>query len=490
MRIIDRADSPRVTAPLADRIPSWALAFAGVALTVLSQNRWSIPLLGWVAPVPFLLFARRHPGWRGRLALLGAVFLGMTLLTAKIITAPLPWILAPLLALPAALALWGVLVGWDALRRRAGEVAGIYLFPAAVAVLDWVLYRYAGLGTWGTPVNARLDDLELLQLVSVFGVTGVNFLMSWFASAVALTLANPHWRRYGRHLVALGAAIVLAYGYGALRLSGSPGSDTVLAAGVVTDLGPTSAGLPGPAALAANEDQLFARSERGARAGARLIVWNKVATIVAPDDEARLVRRGAEFARRHGVDFVMAYAVVADPAHVHFDNKYVWFDEAGRQLEVYRKHHPAPGEPSTPSTTPLRVLDRPYAATSGAICYDYDFPTMARAQARLGAGLMVVPSSDWTGIDPIHAEIARLRAIEAGASVFRPVRWAVSRAYDQYGRIRASLPVTEANDRVILAVLPTRQVATLYAWWGDTPVAACGAFIAIVVVGVARRRRR
>lgn len=67
---------------------------------------------------------------------------------------------------------------------------------------------------------------------------------------------------------------------------------------------------------------------------------------------------------------------------------------------TYQKHHPVPGEPSIRGTEPLRVLARPYGRVGGAICYDYDFPALAREHARLGADLVVVPSSDWRGIDP------------------------------------------------------------------------------------------
>jgi apolipoprotein N-acyltransferase len=201
------------------------------------------------------------------------------------------------------------------------------------------------------------------------------------------------------------------------------------------------------------------------------------------------VNRGAELARRRGVDLVLAYIVPLVGSDYTMENKYVWIGDDGEVLETYFKHHPVPGEGSVRGTDPLRRINRPYAVTAGAICYDYDFPGMALGHAQLGVGLVVVPSSDWRGIDPYHTQMARVRAIEGGFSVLRPVRWATSGAFDAYGRARATMPHFEENDRIIEATLPTKGVATLYSRIGDS--AALGyALIAIGAITVGRRRRR
>lgn len=114
---------------------------------------------------------------------------------------------------------------------------------------------------------------------------------------------------------------------------------------------------------------------------------------------------------------------------------------------------------------------------------------MALEHAASGAGLVVVPSSDWRGIDPYHTQMARLRAIEGGFSVFRPVRAATSAAFDAYGRMRASMPFFENNSRVFTASVPTERVPTLYAVIGDSPAVLCGSYL-LMVWAIAMRGRR
>jgi apolipoprotein N-acyltransferase len=318
-----------------------------------------------------------------------------------------------------------------------------------------------------------------LQLASLFGVGGIAFLLGLVEAALAMLLDSADRRLALRHLSLVGVLLLAAHVWGSVRAGALSGGPTVTAAAVVTDLGMGRSGLPEREELRKNEDLLFDRTALAARRGARLVAWNEAATLVETEDEPRLLERGKASARALGIDLVLAYGVVLSRSPLSLGNRYAWLGPEGAILETYEKHHPVPGEPSLRGTAPLAALDRPWGRAAGAICYDYDFPAMARAHARLGAGVVVVPSSDWLGIDPTHTLVTRVRAIEGGFSVLRPVRWSTSAAFDAYGRTRSSLSPWEENDRVMLAVLPVAAVPTLYARLGDTPLlAVCGMVLA------------
>jgi apolipoprotein N-acyltransferase len=279
---------------------------------------------------------------------------------------------------------------------------------------------------------------------------------------------------------------VLAHGFGALRLDGSDGAaPTVRAAAVAVDFPERLSSMED---LRGNVETLFARSELAARRGAEIVVWNEVATVVERWEEAALVARGAAFAKERGVDLVMAYGIVLTREPFRIDNVFRWFGAGGETVESYRKHFLPPGEPSIRGVEPLLVHDRPWGRTAGAICYDYDSPALAREHARGGAGLVVLPSSDWGGIDPQHTLMMRVRAIEGGMSVVRAVRAATSMAFDPYGRVRASMPAREQNERVMLATVPAARVPTLYAAAGDWPIALAAALVMAAAVAAFRRR--
>lgn len=475
---MDRNAALKVPAavPIAERAPGWALLLTGAIAMVLVGERWNVGALAWVMPVPFLLYLWTRKGWRPKLALLGVVQVAMVLQIYKLVTAPMPAVIAVAYGVPLGLAAWIVYVAWDLLRRKVGDRAALYAYPALVALVEVLIYRLTEVGTWGSGAMTQLENLPLLQLSSLLGSSAIGFVVAWTASLGALLLATRERRRYLADAAVLALALVAVFAFGSFRLFSDQGR-TVNVAGIMTDLGPGPGGLPDAAAISRNNEELFQRSATAADRGARLIAWNEGATVVGTAGEKDFVDRGTRFARERGVDLVLAYIVPVSTAPRQFRNKYVWIGEDGKVLETYEKHHPVPGEGSLRGTAPLLAMERPFGRSAGAICYDYDFPAMAVAHGRLGVGLVVLPASDWKGIDPYHSQNARIRAIEGGFNVLRPTRWSTSMAFDAYGRLRAALPAFETNERILIATLPTQHVPTLYSQIEDSVALVYAAYL-------------
>lgn len=480
---VHTASRPR---PLADALPTWAWLAIGVAVTALGANRFSVPLLGWVMAVPWLVVLRRTDGWWGRLALLAAMQVGMALQIAKIITDPLPWAFVPMFSVPMGLSAWVLYLGFEGARRRLGDGWGLALFPALATVAEWVGWRTSDFGSWGAAAYTQLDNLALLQTTSVLGLGGIAWLTAACSALIALGLVDARPGRWLPHAGGLALLVGLAHGFGAWRLQQPLDGPRVTVAAVMTDLGLDGGELPSDEALDAATDRLFARTEQAIDAGAELVVWNEGATAVQPDREAALIARGQALATDRGVDLVLAWVVPLD-GMAHYENKYVWLTPTG-PIETYFKHFPVPGEGAVRGTSPIQVHDRPYGPAAGAICYDYDFPQLGLEHGRKGAGLVVVPSSDWAGIDPTHTWMARVRGIESGFSVVRPVRWATSGAFDAYGRTLAALPWSD-DGHVMLARVPTTPRPTVYQRVGDVLPWSCLGVLGLGLLAWARRIR-
>lgn len=468
-----------------DRRP-WLWLLIGAVLIFGAHVSFGIGILGWLAPIPFLRHVRITRGARARIALFGALVLAWTAAVLKLASEPMMVAMAPLFGLPIAIAQTAAYVGWGALRGRVPPSLAAPLFAGLVAVGEWALHALTPFGTWGATGYSQLDDLPLLQVASIAGIVGVGVIVNLVAAWLEEALASPAPAR--PLALAIAVALVAHVGGGArLALAGAAEPERISVAAIATDSDIRGLPLPSREATHAWDRALLDRTRRAAASGAQLVVWTEAATLVWPDEEEAWLESVRTTARESAVDVVAGYIVPVSTEPLRYRNEYRLVLRDGTALPAYAKYHPVPGEPAIPGTDPAPIVDRPWGRLSGAICYDYDFPELAIARARAGADLVALPSSDWRGIDPVHGQMAAVRAIEGGHSLIRSTRWGLSVAADPYGRIRAWRSAFEPGPDVMMASLPHARVATIYGWSGDTPV-LLGALV--LCLSALRRRAR
>lgn len=469
----------------------WTWLFLGALLLVASQVRLGLGILAWIAPVPFLHYLRLTDSRRSRAAFVVVSFIAWSAGILKIMTAPLPAIAALGWAGPFSVLLVLPYFGWSWVRQRLGERAAMLGFGAMMVVGEWMLHATLPLGVWGSAANTQLDQLALLQLSSITGLHGVSFLVYVVAAVLERLLSGE---RATVRVSAWGAAVAvvgtLALGQARLGLASLEANPTRLVAAVGTD-SVVGAGSELPTAQRQEEDErgLVRRTETAARAGAELVVWNEGATMVWPQDETAWHERLEALAARLDIDLVAAYVVPLQTDPLVYENKYVFVRAEGAIDHTYLKHEPVPGEPAVRGEGPMPLVQDERGTVAGAICYDYDFPRVALANARNGADLVALPSSDWRGIDPIHTQMAAVRAIEGGTSVLRSTRFGLSAGIDPWGRIRGWDSAWDSEERVLLVRLPRRGTETIYARLGDWFPATCVLMSVWLLFASARRGR-
>jgi len=331
----------------------------------------------------------------------------------------------------------------------------------------------------------QYGNLPLMQLASVTGMIGITFLMAWFAS-----VANWAWenRTRGsailRELAAFGAVVVAVFIFGFLRLNLAPTSvtdETIRVAGITAHptrtLGQSLQELPDPdlASPVARQlveshwDAYFSETLREAQAGAKVVFWPETAGAGLASDEASHIARAQEVARQNGI--YLAIALWTEPNDSDsgqlLENKLLVIDPAGEIVIEHVKYGGRIFEGyRIQGDGKLQTVTAPFGVLSGIICYDADYPAVVQQAGRNGTGLMLVPSSDWLEIDPVHTHMAVFRAIENGMSLVRQTEGGLSIAVDPYGRVLAQTDYFGATDRTMVAQVPTRHVATIYTEFG------------------------
>lgn len=326
--------------------------------------------------------------------------------------------------------------------------------------MGFLAARFNPFGTWGILAYTQHGIGPLMQLASVTGICGIDFLITWFAA-----VANWAWDlRFDwsliQHGVALyGAVLGLVLVGGGLRLALAPHRATVRVAGLAWPEGAPESGEYERVFTAvlrqAIDDQVresmarlqevfFERTLREARAGARIIVWAEASVLVLKGDEEALLRRARSLAQESNVYLLMGLAVLSPGADRPLENKAVFVSPAGEVMASYNKTMAVPGlerQLMKPGTGRIPVVETPYGRVASPICFDLDFPHLVRQVGVAGADLLLVPAADWEAIAHLHQAMAEFRAVENGTAMVRVTRSGGSGAVDPYGRRYAFLDI-------------------------------------------------
>jgi apolipoprotein N-acyltransferase len=244
------------------------------------------------------------------------------------------------------------------------------------------------------------------------------------------------------------------------------------------------------------QQSFLARSEREARAGARVIVWPEANLIVFRDEESAFIERARALAREHRVYLLMGMATLSPGERYTFRNHALLLNPEGETAYDYTKTTAVPGfekRYGQPGCAPIPFADTEFGRIASPICFDMDFDAIIHQVGRGNADLMLNPASDWKEIMPLHQQMAEFRAVENGTALFRITRWGGSGAVDPYGRRLAWMDDFGAADNVMVAQVPVKAgVRTLYARVGNMFAWVCvtglasGVFLYVLDVLVGR----
>jgi apolipoprotein N-acyltransferase len=482
---------------------AWLWLAIGAALLPFAQFQTVLPLAAWLAPIFLLRFARTQRLW---IAVLG---LALVHYTASVIAMRniLP---APAIYLIGLAGVTGV-AAYLADRWLASHLSGLartLVFPASAVAVDW-LFGQGSLGTTGSMAYAHVGNLSLTQLASVVGMWGLVFLPAWLAP-----VANEAWeqqldRRTLRFVIAPFAAVLLvAILAGSARLAFSaPSTTTVRVASLAADRalwhGLNVPRLPDLAAaddsvraqaraqFAPIVDELLDRTQQQANAGAKIVVWSEAAAFALKEDEPALLDRARTLAREQGI-YLQASVVFALRAdrYPFAENRAILIDPSGQVVwDYYKAVHPlddasifAPG----PGVVP--IVDTPYGRIATVICFDADFPALVQQAGQARADILLVPANDWRPVHIMHARMAELRAIENGTALVRATGNGIAFAVDRLGQPLATADYFATDRLTMVAEVPTRGSATLYARIGDGFAYLCIAGLAALAVWPLARR--
>jgi apolipoprotein N-acyltransferase len=467
----------------------------GTAFLIFSNGRWIIPLGTWLAPVFILRFTRTQKPLFGLAFSLLANIVAFIIMWPGLI--PMDGIFYYLIAGGIGLLFWLPYL-FD--RLIAPQLKGAWatlVFPLAWATVEYIMMLTSPFPTWGALGYTQYGNLPLMQVVSVTGLGGIAFLITWFASIANFVWEQEFaWARIYKAVGLYGGTLALVLLLGGIRLVFfAPNADTVQVASVVPTP-PTQAlwlealtNRPSTETSLQILDEYLDRSQQQARAGAKIVTWAESAIFVPAGQETLFVDRGRKLADEENIHLLMSLIEPTAGDAEMLENKVIWIEPDGNIAWQYLKTLIVPGDNQVAGDGRIQTSDTPYGRVAAAICFDLDQPILIRQAGMTGTAILFGPSDDWQEVDKIHAQMASFRAIEIGVSIVRPATEGLSFAFDYQGHVLATSDYFTSGGGIMVAHIPTKGVNTIYTMIGDLFSWLCVAGF-IILTGAAFWKRR
>lgn len=147
-------------------------------------------------------------------------------------------------------------------------------------------------------------------------------------------------------------------------------------------------------------------------------IGNEAVRNAAEPVEGPMLQRVAELARAHQLAILVGFPELGGKGAVY--NSVAFFDHDGALLSCYQKTHLF-GAVDRAQFSAGAALNTPFAYRGWqialAICYDIEFPEVARSYAQMGAELVLVPTANMKPFTAVAEQMVPVRAQENGLYV-------------------------------------------------------------------------
>ena len=466
-----------------------ATVFVTAALGYFGNGLNPVWWLTWIAPLPSLVLASRV----SKRAAFAVAFAGWGLggftwwnYLYRVVKLPLSVFVVVVVSSSIVFAL-GVLLARTFLIRES-------LWRAALALpAVWVTYEYLNAltsphSTFGNLSYTQMNFLPIIQVASVTGVWGIEFLLFLLPSSIAVLLTYPSRDQRRKSFAAVMTAVFAAViALGSLRaFSSARGLGHVTVGLVASDtrenISPLS-GDDGMRILRSYADQIGPLAAQGAQT---IVLPEKIATV----SDAQIPEMNNLFqsaASTHHVNILVG----VDHRDVNdYRNEARLYRADHAPVTVYIKHHLIPGfEARDRPGTEFSILTSGTLVQGLAICKDMDFPRLSRHYGQEDVALLFVPAWDFNADRWLHDRMAVMRGVENGFTIARAAKQGLLTISDDRGHVVAEQRSDASPFSSLVVVVPIYRSETIYSRFGDW-FAWMNMLLLVALVGSAMASKR
>ncbi len=474
----------------------------GLVAITFSGINWYIGIAAWIAPVFLLLYTRKAKWYE--------MFIFFILIS---ISGGISQTCNNLMNMPAVNISNGISYGIltvipyiidRLLYKKKDKFYYSLIFPVSIALIEFVASK--AIGTWGSIAHTQYKFNVLIQLVSLTGIYGIWFIVSWFASVVNWIIENNAERRIifkGTIIYSSIFLFILLFGVLQIKTLGSA-EKTVKVATVLSETNihqimheeaeafaklAEDNTIEVPARIFSDSlsiNNLVKRIYNASQQNAKIIVWNETALILNKDKKKELISEIQSICAKQKVYVLLSFLEESEEQNKKpFNNISILVSPEKEILFEYKKSflHPTAEAPMVnKGDFELPVAQTQYGIVGSVICSDLDIQNYIKQAGKKSVDILLVPAFDWAGITPLHSQMASLQAIQFGFLLVRSNGMGLSAIYDDRGNNLSSLNTFTSDDKIMYGEVPIQSRQTFYTRVGDILIYVCMVFLIVMIV--------
>lgn len=219
-----------------EKTASWSYLWLilGMAFQLFSNGKWIVPIASWLYIVFIVRFLRVNKPVRGILIGISASIIVSYFTYDGII--PLNGSLFYIVVGGMVATSFLPFIADRLISPRIKGFASTLVLPLAWTTVEYISSLLNPYGTWSSLAYTQYGNLPLMQIVSITGIWGIIFLMTWFVSVINFAWQqNWEWVKIRNAVLVYSCIFLAVICYGGARLNVlSPKPDTVRIATLTT----------------------------------------------------------------------------------------------------------------------------------------------------------------------------------------------------------------------------------------------------------------
>ena len=459
---------------------SYVFLLIGFVFLFFFSGKWILPIAAFIAPIFLIRFYRFQKPFKGFLFIVLVAWISNIFIWKGMM--PMSGFFYYFIMFMMSVSTSLTFLFDRIYSQKFKGIISTLVFPSAYVLMEFIVVSTNPSGSYGTLAHTQ-TSLPLLQIISVTGIWGLVFIITWTSSII-----NWLWdysfqsSKINLAFLIYGVPFLAVILFGQTRLSVNIKNETVRIASINIS----------KAALEnrhnANVDSLVEKANNdflinckiAAASGAKVVFGIETVISLHEDKENEFIEKAKVIAQSNSIYLGLPMEVIPeDFPEIRPENKIVWISPNGQLLFTYHKTKPTPGEGNYGDGI-IKYFDSPYGRISSSICFDMDFPTLISQVNKMNIDIMLVPGNDWQEIAPYHTYVASTRAIEQGFNMVRAASRGLSASFNYKGQILSSMDYYSTDDVILYSDVPTKGQKTIYSILGDYFAWLCIIFLVII----------